>query len=329
MRIESLAHSRPWWREPAVGLAPGLTHLPDARDYVSAVLVPDVIAPSSGPVPWGERFVLPLEPDAAGTAGEHANRDGGRETQPEPPRSAATRPDGVDDFLEPFPGVLSLRCERGLLSEPVFSHHVLEVHSEVVQVLCDALQFLGVTAYRLGLPRDCRFEVPKHLRHGRSDARRLLAIREGGGDRTDGFLVAVDVGDDAAFGLRELLSEHVLRWRAIWRRALVLALDDYVPQARDVLPQARVLGPELLELLQLLADFEQELAVVLRAPVWVAVRCLTSLELALRLVGVGPVVRHGEGPPSGWVAGGAEFPKGTGRNRRPPSPGARRPRTME
>ena len=133
MRMDSLAHSRSRWREPAVDFAPGLSHLLDARDYGSAVLIPNVVAPASGPVPWGERFVLPLEPDAPGAAGEHANRDGGREAEPEPPRSAAARPDGVDDFPIPFPCVLSLRCERGLQPESDFSHHVHEVHPDLVQ----------------------------------------------------------------------------------------------------------------------------------------------------------------------------------------------------
>ena len=44
------------------------------------------------------------------------------------------------------------------------------------------------------------------------------------------------------------------------------------------------------ELLQLLEDFEQELAAGLRAWVRPAVRCLAPLELALRFVRVVPVV---------------------------------------
>ena len=126
--------------------------------------------------------------------------------------------------------------------------------------------------YRLGLPRDSLVEALELLRHGRGDSRVLQDGREGGGDRPDGFLVAVEVSDDAPFALRELPSEHFLYRRPSRGGALVLAPCDFVPQARDVLPKARVLGLDLFELLQLLADFEQELSVRLHTPVQFAVR---------------------------------------------------------
>lgn len=163
----------------------------------------------------------------------------------------------------------------------------------MVQVRCIAPRLPGVAVYRLGVPRDRLVEVLQLLRHGRSNPRRLLQVRQSFGDRSDGFLVAVEVGDDAAFGLGEMLSERILRRRPCQGGALVPAPSDFVPQARDVLPQTRILVLELLEFLQLLEDFEQELAVGLRATVRLAVRCLPSLKLAFRFVGVGPVVRHG------------------------------------
>ena len=137
--------------------------------------------------------------------------------------------------------LLCLSDDPGFHLELGFVQQVLGVHPEVAQVRGIAPRFPGLTAYRLGLARDGRVEVPKRRRHRGGDSRRPSDVRLGVGDRPDGFLVAVEEGGDAPFGLRELLSEHVLRWRASRGGALVLELGDFAPQARDVLPQPRIL----------------------------------------------------------------------------------------
>ena len=249
------------------------------------VLLPDVVAPSSGGVVRPGQPVLRLQPDAEAETDEQAEQDNARQARPEPPGATATRPDDGGGLLKRFAHTLCLLCGPVKDLHLGVSHHVLEVHRHSVHEA-------GVPLRRDGLCTHGLVHRPDRGREVLDCLRRVSGVADALGQD-------VDMAGDVALGLRELLCESALRRRLISSGARGFALVEEAAQRGDVLGQCggAGVGPFLR-----LEDGEQggeEKPHVRGGVVAGRLPALASLNLAFDLFGVGPVVRHGRGDSGG------------------------------